>query len=56
MDSQASQSQVVGDVSVKDDEDICSICFDLLHEGRTQILDCKHIFHRSCMKNFEKQR
>tara|TARA_B100001093_G_scaffold91781_2_gene83909 strand:- start:765 stop:1763 length:999 start_codon:yes stop_codon:yes gene_type:complete len=52
MDSQALQSQVVGDVNLKDDEDICSICFDPLDEGPTQILDCKHIFHRSCIKKF----
>tara|TARA_B100001248_G_C27115172_1_gene333119 strand:- start:79 stop:309 length:231 start_codon:yes stop_codon:yes gene_type:complete len=37
MGSQALQSQVVGDVNVKDDEDICSICFDPLHEGVVHI-------------------
>ena len=52
MDSQASQSQVVGDVNVKDDEDICSICFESLDEGRrnacrlnlcTGALQCLHM-------------
>ena len=55
MDSQASQSQVVGDVNVKDDEDICSICFEPLDEGPTQTLECNHTFHRSCMKVFRKK-
>ena len=37
-------------------DDMCPICYDSLENGEVKITDCNHTFHRSCIKQWIKQK
>ena len=36
------------------DEILCTICFQKINKDELEILECKHIFHSSCLKQWNR--
>jgi len=47
-EGKVSQKEVNTKIQILE-EDVCPVCLDDISEEETEILDCKHEFHRSCI-------
>jgi hypothetical protein len=42
-------------INIKENEDkICPICYNDLHENICKLIQCRHIYHKICIKEWYK--